>query len=164
MVKFLVIQILQSQYVSVKFTITLVIFSLYLIVVKTKEQSLSDLAHRIEQLKAKREEINQEISTLNKSDVAEESCWIVRYRAKGKGGAYWYYKWQSREPIFVTKNGFKSCHQYIGKAGSPAFLKAVEMMKNRTKIEALNQVLHTVELGLNDLVEEATKYQKSDES
>jgi BMFP domain-containing protein YqiC len=133
-------------------------------VVKTREQNLSDLAHRIELLQAKREEINQEISTLLKSDIAEESCWIVRYRAKGKGGAYWYYKWQSGTPIFVTKNGSKSCHKYIGKAGSPAFLKAVEMMKNRTKIEALNQVLHTLELGLNDLVEEATRYQKSDES
>ncbi|WP_263420093.1 hypothetical protein [Tolypothrix sp. PCC 7601] len=101
--------------------------------VKTREQSLSDLAHRVELLIAKREEINQEISTLNKSDVAFSGCWIVRYRAKGKGGAYWYYKWQSGSPIFVTKNGNKSCHQYIGKAGSPAFLKAVEMMKNRTK-------------------------------
>jgi hypothetical protein len=48
----------------------------------------------------------------------------------------------------------------VGKAGSPAFLKAVEMMKNRTKIEALNQVLHTLELGLNDLVEEAARFQK----
>ncbi|AFY45741.1 hypothetical protein [Nostoc sp. PCC 7107] len=132
--------------------------------VKTREQSLSDLADRIEQLQTKREEINQEIPTLLKSEVAESGCWIVRYRAKGKGGAYWYYKWQSSQAIFVTKNGFKSCHQYIGKAGSPAFLKAVEMMKNRTKIEALNQVLHTLALGLNDLVEEATRYQKSDES
>ena len=76
--------------------------------VKTREQSLSDLAHRIELLIAKREEINQEISTLNKSDVAVNGCWIVRYRAKGKGGAYWYYKWQSSEPIFVTKNGNKT--------------------------------------------------------
>ncbi|MEH2300270.1 MAG: hypothetical protein V7K88_14985 [Nostoc sp.] len=51
-------------------------------------------------------------------------------------------------------------HQYIGKVGSPAFLKAVEMMKNRTKIEALNQVLQTLELGFSDLVEEAARYQK----
>ena len=84
----------------------------------------------------------------------------MRYRAKGKGGAYWYYKWQSSDPIFVTKTGKKSCHQYIGKAGSPAFLKAVEMMKNRTKIDALQQVLHTLELGLEDLVEEANRINK----
>ena len=88
----------------------------------------------------------------------------MRYRAKGKGGTYWYYKWQSSEPIFVTKTGKNSCHQYIGKAGSPAFLKAVEMMKNRTKIEALQQVLHTLELGLGDLVDEANRINKNQKS
>ncbi|MEH2145820.1 hypothetical protein [Nostoc sp.] len=60
---------------------------------------------------------------------------------------------------YFSPDLFKIRH-HIGKAGSPAFLKAVEMMKNRTKIEALNQVLHTLELGLSDLVEEAARYQK----
>ncbi len=132
--------------------------------VKTKEQKQSDLVKRLEQLQAKRKEIKQEIEEILASDVAQNGCWIVRYRAKGKGGAYWYYKWQSRESIFVTKNGNFSCHQYIGKAGSPAFLKAVEMMRNRTKVEALEQVLHTLELGLSDLFEEITRYQKNQKS
>ncbi|MCJ8281488.1 MAG: hypothetical protein MJK14_16895 [Rivularia sp. ALOHA_DT_140] len=132
--------------------------------VKTREQKQSDLAERLEQLQAKKSEINQEISKIIALSVAQNGCWIVRYRAKGKGGAYWYYKWQSRSSIFVTKNGNSSCHQYIGKAGSPAFLKAVEMMENRTKIEALQQVLHTLELGLSDLVEEAARYQKNQKS
>lgn len=57
----------------------------------------------------------------------------------------------SHESIFVSKDGKKSCHQYIGKAGSPAFIKAVEMVMRRTKIEGLQQSLHTVELGLADL-------------
>lgn len=39
--------------------------------------------------------------------IAPNGCWIVRYRARGKGGTYWYYKWQSPEPIFVTKDGQK---------------------------------------------------------
>ncbi|MEH2275697.1 MAG: hypothetical protein V7K40_13160 [Nostoc sp.] len=60
---------------------------------------------------------------------------------------------------YFSPDLFEIRHQYIG-TGSPAFLKAVEMMKNRTKIEALNQVLHTLELGLSDLVEEAARYQK----
>lgn len=131
---------------------------------KTKEQKQSYLVKRLEQLQAKKEEIKQEIEEILTSDVAQNGCWIVRYRAKGKGGAYWYYKWQSRSSIFVTKNGNFSCHQYIGKAGSPAFLKAVEMMRNRTKIEALEQVLHTLELGLCDLFEEITRYQKNQKS
>ena len=133
--------------------------------VKTKQQKKSDLANRVEELEAKREEIKLEIALIAASkNLAANGCWIVRYRAKGKGGAYWYYKWQSSEPIFVTKTGKNSCHQYIGKAGSPAFLKAVEMMKNRTKIEALQQVLHTWELGLKDLVEEANRINKNQKS
>ena len=37
-------------------------------------------------------------------------------------------------------------------------------MKNRTKIEALQQVLHTLELGLGDLVEEANRINKNQKS
>jgi hypothetical protein len=89
--------------------------------------------------------------------VAPPACSLVRFRAKGKGGAYWYYKWQSPQPIFVTKKGNSSRYKYIGKAGSPAFLEAVEMMRNRTQISALQQVLHTLELGREDLLEEASR-------
>lgn len=84
----------------------------------------------------------------------------MRYQARERGGTYWYYKWQSRQAILVTKEGNPSSHKYIGKAGSPAFLKAVEMMVRRTKVEGLQQVLHTLELGLLDLVEEATRLTK----
>ena len=69
----------------------------------------------------------------------------------------WYYKWQSTKPIFVTKKGNSSCHKYIGKAGSPAFLEAVSMMRNRTQLSALQQIQHTLELGRLDLVEEASR-------
>ncbi len=89
--------------------------------------------------------------------VAPSACGIVRFRAKGKGGAYWYYKWQSTQPIFVTKKGNSSRYKYIGKAGLPAFLEAVEMMRNRTQISALEQVKHTLELGRDDLLTEASR-------
>ena len=126
--------------------------------VKTKQQQQLDLADRVEKLQSLIDEIQLEIDELKtNSSVAPDDCWIVRFRAKGKGGAYWYYKWQSTKPIFVTKKGNSSCHKYIGKAGSPAFLKAVSMMRNRTKISALQQVLHTLELGRLDLVEEASR-------
>ena len=68
-----------------------------------------------------------------------------------------YYKWQSPRAIFVTKKGNSSRYKYIGKAGSPAFLEAVEMMRNRTQISALEQVRHTLELGREDLLEEASR-------
>lgn len=101
---------------------------------------------------------NKEIETIKaNAAVAPEACGIVRFRAKGKGGAYWYYKWQSLQTIFVTKKGNSSRYKYIGKAGSPAFLEAVEMMRNRTQISALEQVRHTLELGREDLLEEASR-------
>jgi hypothetical protein len=127
-------------------------------VVKTKQQQQLDLADRIEKVQVLIDEINRKIDSIQANSlVAPPACSLVRFRAKGKGGAYWYYKWQSLRPIFVTKKGNSSRYQYIGKAGSPAFLEAVEMMKNRTKISALQQVLHTLELARLDLVSEASR-------
>ncbi len=126
--------------------------------VKTKQQQQLDLADRIEKVQALIENILREIESIKaNSPVAPSNCGIVRFRAKGKGGAYWYYKWQSPKPIFVTKRGNPSRYKYIGKAGSPAFLEAVEMMRNRTSISALQQVLYTLELGREDLLEEASR-------
>lgn len=127
---------------------------------KSFEKS-QDLETRLEKVQSLLQEIDKEIETQTRQgDIAPNGCWIVRYRARGKGGTYWYYKWQSPEPIFVTKHGKQSCHKYIGKAGSPVFIKAVEMMIRRTKIESLQQVRHTLELGLLDLIEEATRDEK----
>ena len=125
--------------------------------VKNKQQQL-DLADRIAQVQVRIESISKEIENiLAKSPVAKPTSSIVRFRAKGKGGAYWYYKWQSPQPIFITKNGNSSRYKYIGKAGSPAFNEAVEMYRNRTHISSLQQVLHTLELARLDLVEEANR-------
>jgi hypothetical protein len=127
-------------------------------VVKSKQQQQLDLADRIAQVQGLIDFINREIEEIQaNSPVAKPTSSIVRFRAKGKGGAYWYYKWQSPQPIFVTKNGNSSRYKYIGKAGSPAFNEAVEMYRNRTSISALEQVLHTLELARLDLVEEATR-------
>ena len=132
--------------------------------VKTKQQQQLDLADRIEKVIALIDEISREIESIQvNSPVAPPACSLVRFRAKGKGGAYWYYKWQSKEPIFVTKKGEQSCHQYIGKAGSSAFFHAVEMMLARTKIEAFDQVINTLELARIDLIEEATRAQQKKE-
>lgn len=126
--------------------------------VTKKQQKQLDLASRLEKVNALIDEISSEIEQIKtNSNLASDDTWLVRFRAKGKGGAYWYYKWQSKQPIFLTKNGNYSRYKYVGKAGSQAFLEAVEMMKNRTHISSLQQVLHTLELAQLDLVEEATK-------
>ena len=126
--------------------------------VKTKQQQRLDLADRLEKVIALIDEINREIESIQvNSSVAPPACSLVRFRARGKGGAYWYYKWQSPQAIFVTKKGNSSRYKYIGKAGSPAFLEAVEMYRNRTSISALQQILHTLKLGRDDLLEEASR-------
>ena len=126
--------------------------------VKSKQQQQLDLADRISQVQGLIDQINREIENIQANcPVALPTATIIRFRAKGSGGAYWYYKWQSPQPIFVTKNGNYSRYKYIGKAGSIAFLEAVEMLRNRTSISALEQVLHTLELARLDLVEEATR-------
>ncbi len=126
--------------------------------VTSKQQQQLDLADRIGKVQALIDDISREIEEIKaKSPVAPPTCGIVRFRAKGKGGAYWYYKWQSPQPIFITKSGNSSRYKYIGKAGSQAFLEAVEMMRNRTQISALEQVRHTLELGREDLLEEASR-------
>ena len=126
--------------------------------VKNKQQQQLDLADRIAQVQGLIESISREIENIQANlKVAQPSSSIVRFRAKGKGGAYWYYKWQSPQPIFMTKNGNSSRYKYIGKAGSLAFLEAVEMLRNRTHISSLQQVLHTLELARLDLVEEANR-------
>ena len=126
--------------------------------VKNQQQQQLDLAERIAQVQGLIDEISRKIEEIQaNSPVAKPTSSIVRFRAKGSGGAYWYYKWQSTQRIFVTKNGNSSRYKYIGKAGSPAFNEAVEMYRNRTHISSLEQILHTLELARLDLVEEATR-------
>ena len=63
----------------------------------------------------------------------------------------------SHDPIFVTKNGNPSRHQYLGQAGSEAYLKAVEALSRRGRIEVLDRSVSTLSMGLEDLVEEASR-------
>lgn len=131
---------------------------------KNQSKKESDLAERIGELQEKRELIEKDILALkNEGEIAPDGAWIVRYRARGQGGTYWYYKWQSKQAIFITKKGNNSCHKYIGKPGSSAFMKAVEMMLRRTKIEALQQVQYTLDWGLMDLIEESTRINKNND-
>ncbi len=118
-----------------------------------------DLATRLDELKHLLEQVQQDLDNIKlEGEIAPSGCWIVRYQAKGrKGGRYWYYKWMSHDPIFITKNGNPSRHQYLGKAGSEAYLKAVEALSGRGRIEVLDRAISTLSMGLSDLVEEASR-------
>lgn len=119
-----------------------------------------DLASRLSELNFLTEQLQKDIKAIElEGEIAPSGCWIVHYQAKGqKGGRYWYYKWMSHDPIFVTKNGNPSRHQYLGKAGSKAYLKAVKALSRRGRIEALERAMSTLSMGLSDLVEEASRF------
>ncbi|MBE9168646.1 hypothetical protein IQ238_14410 [Pleurocapsales cyanobacterium LEGE 06147] len=121
-----------------------------------------DFATRLDELQDLVAQLQQEIEDLcAEGEVAPAGCWIVRYQAKGrKGERYWYYKWMSHDPIFVTKNGKPTRHQYLGKAGSQAYLKAVQALSRRSQIEGIERTLKTLLMGLEDLVEEAERLNK----
>ena len=128
----------------------------------TKPSPQEDLHTRINCVAQAKARIEQERSAIIASlEVAAPSCWIVRYLAKGRKSAYWYYKLQATEAIFSTKtDGKLSRYQHLGKAGSKAYIDALEQILNRAKIEALDRSIEILNQGLKDLIEETSKYNK----
>jgi hypothetical protein len=62
---------------------------------KPRQQKQQALPTRLEQLKSLFTLIQQEIEQLSsRGGLAPLGAWIVRYQARGRGGTYWYYKWQ----------------------------------------------------------------------
>lgn len=102
-------------------------------------------------------QIKQEIEQIKaEGELAPTGAWIIRFRAKGDFGAYWYFKWQSKSAIFTAeRTGKPAKTKYIGKAGSSEYIDALLMQLRRAKIEALEQAFHTLSLGLDDLALEA---------
>ena len=53
-----------------------------------------------------------------------------------------------------------SLYKHLGKAGTQAYIDAIEQITARTKIEALDRSIEALKQGLKDLVEETSKYNK----
>ncbi|MDZ8110350.1 MAG: hypothetical protein RM338_32790 [Nostoc sp. DedQUE12a] len=74
---------------------------------------------------------------------------------------YWYYKLHATTPIFPTRSDGKlSLYKHLGKAGSQAYIDAIEQITAKTKFEALDRSIEALKQGLKDLVEETSKYNK----
>jgi hypothetical protein len=117
-----------------------------------------DLASRVEALTGLLTQLEQQVqSLLEAGEIAPPRCWITRYQARGKTKNYWYYKWQSQEPIFPTTKGKKTRYKHLGKAGSQAYLEAVTSQIRRATFEGLQQAISTLKAGLADLSEEAAE-------
>jgi uncharacterized protein (UPF0335 family) len=121
-----------------------------------------DLHKRIDFVISMLERLEQEVAAIhNSTPVAPPSCRIARYLAKGRKEFYWYYKLHATTPIFPTRSDGKlSKYKHLGKAGSQAYIDAIEQITARTKIEALDRSIETLKQGLKDLVEETSKYNK----
>ncbi len=109
---------------------------------KTQKRQ-EDLHERIDFVASFKERLEQERQDIfAKGCVAPSGCWIARYLAKGRKSHYSYYKLQATEAIFPTKtDGKLSKYKHLGKAGSKAYLEALEQINRRTKIEALDRCL-----------------------
>jgi hypothetical protein len=109
-----------------------------------------------------KERLEQEVASKHDSKtVAPPGCRIARYLAKGRKAFYWYYKLQATTPVFPTRiDGKLSKYKHLGKAGSQAYIEAIEQITARTKIEALDRSIEALKQGLKDLVEETSKSNK----
>ncbi|MFN6527720.1 hypothetical protein [Nostoc sp. ChiSLP03a] len=130
----------------------------------SKPSPQEDLYARINCVVQAKEHLEKEIQAISASaseEVAASSCWIVRYLAKGRKSVYWYYKLHASVAIFPTKtDGKSSRYKHLGKAGSQAYLDAVEQIFLKAKIEALDRSIKTLDQGLKDLIQETSKYNK----
>ena len=128
----------------------------------TAQKRQEDLYKRITKVTSLKERLEQERQTvLATGCIAPSGCCIARYLAKGRKGYYWYYKLQASEAVFPKKSDSKlSKYKHLGKAGSQEYLDALEQINRRTKVEALDRSLETIKQGLQDLLEETSKYKK----
>ncbi len=114
-----------------------------------------DLASRVAALTALLAHLEEQVQSLsNQGGIAPPRCWITRYQARGQTKNYWYYKWQSQEPVFPTESGKSTRSKHLGKAGSQAYLEAVTSQVRRATFFGLQQAISTLRTGLADLSEE----------
>ncbi len=80
-------------------------------------------------------------------------CHLARYQARGQYKAYWYYKLQASEPIFVSKKGQgkPSRYKHLGAAGTQAHVDGVMMVIRRVQIDELQKSIDTLRDSWSDL-------------
>ncbi len=110
--------------------------------------------NRAERLLATIATLEAQIEKISASgEVAPPGCCLARYQARGKYKAYWYYKLQASEPIFVSKQGQGKLSRYkhLGAAGTQAHLDAVQMVLRRVQIDELQKAIDALKDSWSDL-------------
>ena len=80
-------------------------------------------------------------------------CCLARYQAQGQYKAYWYYKLQAKQPIFVSKQGQGKLSRYkhLGAAGTQAHVDGVQMVLRRVQIDELQKAIDALKDSWSDL-------------
>ena len=113
-----------------------------------------DKINRAERLLATIANLEEQIKSIKASgEVAPPGCHLARYQARGQYKAYWYYKLQTVEPIFVSKKepGKTSRYKHLGAAGTQAHVDGVMMVIRRVQIDELQKSIDALRDSWSDL-------------
>ncbi len=134
---------------------------------KTSQTRQLEKLNRAERLLATIATLEAQIEKISASgEVAPPGCCLARYQARGKYKAYWYYKLQASEPIFVSKQGQgkPSRYKHLGAAGTPAHVDAVQMVLRRVHIDELQKAIDALRDSWSDLYSESKNSSKKTDS
>ncbi|MDJ0590629.1 MAG: hypothetical protein QNJ72_11625 [Pleurocapsa sp. MO_226.B13] len=121
---------------------------------KTSQARQLDQINRAERLLATIATLEEQIKNISASgEVAPPGCYLARYQARGQYKAYWYYKLQAQEPIFVSKKeqGKPSRYKHLGAAGTQAHVDGVMMVIRRVQIDELQKSIDALRDSWSDL-------------
>ena len=107
--------------------------------------------------------LEQQIESIRASgEVAPKGCHLARYQARGQYKAYWYYKLQAQEPIFVSKkeSGKLSRYQHLGAAGTESHVQGVMMVIRRNQIDELQKSIDALRDSWSDLYSDLEEKKK----
>lgn len=109
---------------------------------------------RAKQLQKLISKIKRQIHNIGKmGTVAPPTCNVIRYQIRQNHKIYYYYKLQSKNEIFPTVNSHSklSKYLYLGKAGSSAYIEAIEQVTRRALIDELERVLGSLQEAYLDI-------------
>ena len=121
---------------------------------KTPKANQLDKINRAERLLATIADLEEQIKNIRASgEVAPPGCHLARYQARGQYKAYWYYKLQAKQPIFVSKKGQSkpSRYKHLGAAGTIAHVDGVMMVIRRVQIDELQKSIDNLRDSWSDL-------------
>jgi hypothetical protein len=110
---------------------------------------------RVKQLQKLITKIKRKIKNIDKKDeVAPPTSNVIPYQIRQNKKLYSYYKLQSKEAIFpkVNQKDKLSKYLYLGKAGSLAYIEAVEQVTRRALIDELERTLNNLNQAYLDVL------------